>query len=348
MNNQLQINEDDIKSLTKDIYATRNINVIIGKTNPFLGEKEFFLCILEQIIGLLHQEEKSDVRIIRQIQIALRACQSNNEYRKFSKFSEDNNIFTILKNNSLSLMERNFLKEIFESNYAEYEFKSDYTSCCYSAINAYCILKHNISNFVSRIDITVDIYDTVQNIKVEFSNVENKNIYIDWHSTNRINDIYMLYKTKYCGLDKESILDLVSADVVEEEYYLKDDRFTIAPSILMKQYLSIIEREVNEIIQLSNIDKKPDKHLNWYDMKNFVRKRGITIDYLSYKLSDVLDELYPFRNVLMHGEVGVTKEDYAILCEYKNKELFMGISIEKMKLKNEVIHPTVDELKNIM
>lgn len=72
----------------------------------------------------------------------------------------------------------------------------------------------------------------------------------------------MLYKTQYCGLSNSSILDLVSADVIEEEYYLKDERFTIAPSILMKQYLSIIEREVNDIIQLSNLENTPTKHLN--------------------------------------------------------------------------------------
>ena len=76
----------------------------------------------------------------------------------------------------------------------------------------------------------------------------------------------MLYKTQYCGLTNASILDLVSADVIEEEYYLKDERFTIAPSILMKQYLSIIEREVNEIIVLSGFNPNPDQHLNWYDI----------------------------------------------------------------------------------
>ena len=52
------------------------------------------------------------------------------------------------------------------------------------------------------------------------------------------------------------------------------------------QYLSIIEREVNEIIVLSGFNPNPDQHLNWYDMKNRVRKRGIDIDYLPYKLHE--------------------------------------------------------------
>lgn len=55
----------------------------------------------------------------------------------------------------------------------------------------------------------------------------------------------MLYKNQYSGLDKASILDLVAADVIEEDYYFKDERFSIAPSILTKQYCSIIEHEVN-------------------------------------------------------------------------------------------------------
>mgnify|MGYP000264334943 FL=1 len=151
-------------------------------------------------------------------------------------------------------------------------------------------------------------------------------------------------KHNNCGLTNASILDLVSADVIEEEYYLKDERFTIAPSILMKQYLSIIEREVNEIIVLSGFNPNPDQHLNWYDMKNRVRKRGIDIDYLPYKLHEALDDLYPFRNHSMHGETDITKEDYLILCKYKNQELFKGLSVKKLELTNTVLHPTVDEI----
>lgn len=173
----------------------------------------------------------------------------------------------------LTTYERKLLHELMMSNYNEYLMKSDFVKCCYSAMNAflitaYCIVSKGIEKDISTIDITVDIYDTVQNISLT-PNTDNSNfVYVDWHSINRINDLYMLYKTQYCGLTNASILDLVSADVIEEEYYLKDERFTIAPSILMKQYLSIIEREVNEIIVLSGFNPNPDQHLNWYDMKN--------------------------------------------------------------------------------
>ena len=72
-------------------------------------------------------------------------------------------------------------------------------------VTAYCIITRGIDVSISDIDITVDIYDTVQNITLNTTNSPNKAIYIDWHSTNRINDLYMLYKTQYCGLTDASI-----------------------------------------------------------------------------------------------------------------------------------------------
>lgn len=46
----------------------------------------------------------------------------------------------------------------------------------------------------------------------------------------------------------------------------------------------------------------------------------------------------------MHGETDITKEDYSILCKYKDKELFKGLSVKKLELTNIVLHPTVDEI----
>lgn len=83
-------------------------------------------------------------------------------------------------------------------------------------------------------------------------------------------------------------------------------------------------------------------------MKNLVRKRGINIDFLPYKLYEPLDELYQFRNSSMHGETDISKEDYEILCKYKNQELFKGLSIKKLELSNTILHPTVDEIANFI
>ena len=348
--NILIITEDEISTFTKDIYKIISSQVV-GKTDPFKGEKSFVLCSLEQIIGLLSFPTKNDKMIIQHTKNILRASKDIKEYQNFLKHMSPSHHITkyAMSMPKLTISERFILSELLMSNYNEYLMKSDFVSCCYSAMNAflitsYCIISKGIEEKISTIDITVDIYDTVQQISLEISDKDNDNIYVDWHSTNRINDLYMLYKTQYCGLTNASILDLVSADVIEEEYYLKDERFTIAPSILMKQYLSIIEREVNEIIVLAGFNPNPDQHLNWYDMKNRVRKRGIDIDYLPYKLHEALDDLYQFRNHAMHGETDITKEDYAILCKYKNQELFKGLSIKKLELTNTVLHPTVDEI----
>ncbi|RKI21130.1 hypothetical protein D7V82_22130 [bacterium 1xD8-6] len=145
--------------------------------------------------------------------------------------------------------------------------KGEYQRCCYAAMlaffqTAYCILEKRVGFYVKHIDMIADLEDELENIQLYESSEPTDIIIVDWHSSNRINSIYMLYKNQYSGLDKTFILDLVSADVIEEDYYYKDERFSIAPSILTKQYCAIIEREVNEIIQLLNLPNRPQKHLN--------------------------------------------------------------------------------------
>lgn len=350
----INISEHEISSYTKKLFTISNQQVI-GKTDPFNGERAFVLSSLEQLIGLLSFTTVNDRMVIQHTKNLLRSANGINEYQTFLSYISPSKSITdrALSLPKLTANERQIIHELLMSNYNEYLTKSAYVRCCYSAMNAflitaYCIVTRGIDVNISDIDITVDIYDTVQNITLNTTNHPNETIHIGWHSTNRINDLYMLYKTQYCGLTDASILDLVSADVIEEEYYLKDDRFTIAPSILMKQYLSIIEREVNEIIQLSGLEKIPAKHLNWYDMKNIVRRRGINIDFLPYKLYEPLEELYQFRNSSMHGETDISKEDYEILCKYKNQELFKGLSIKKLELSNTILHPTVDEIADFI
>lgn len=143
----------------------------------------------------------------------------------------------------------------------------------------------------------------------------------------------MLYKNQYFGLDKASILDLVEADVKEEDYYFKDERFSIAPSILAKQYCSIIEHEVNEIIQLLNLPNKPQKHLMWFKMKECVKSNNIDLAATDFSLSDVLEDLYDLRNKGANGDV-IMKDEYKMITQYKNLGPFNGISIEKIRLKN--------------
>ncbi|MBS7226652.1 MAG: hypothetical protein KH050_15250 [Clostridiaceae bacterium] len=44
----------------------------------------------------------------------------------------------------------------------------------------------------------------------------------------------------------------------------------------------------------------------------------------------------------------ITKEEYKTISQYKNLGLFMGISIEKLRLKNGKISPTIEELQEFM
>ena len=192
-----------------------------------------------------------------------------------------------------------------------------------------------------------DLDDDLDSIQIYESDEQPEVIIVDWHSSNKINSIFMLYKNQYSGLDKASILDLVAADVIEEDYYFKDERFSIAPSILVKQYCSIIEHEVNEIIRILNLPDKPAKHLMWFKMKEYVKEHNIDLEATDYTLTEVLEDLYDLRNKGAHGDV-ITKEEYSIISKYKNLGLFDGISIEKLRLSNGKISPTIDELEEYM
>ena len=100
----------------------------------------------------------------------------------------------------ISDIERYVLHELIQSNYHEYLLKSDFVSCCYTAMNAflttaYCIISKGLTQYASNIDITVDIYDTVIEITLTLVETKPDVILVNWHSINKINDLYMLYLT---------------------------------------------------------------------------------------------------------------------------------------------------------
>ncbi len=103
----------------------------------------------------------------------------------------------------------------------------------------------------------------------------------------------------------------------------------------------------NEIIQLLNLPNKPQKHLMWFKMKEYVKSNNIDLVATDFSLSDVLEDLYDLRNKGAHGDV-ITKDEYKMITQYKNLGLFDGISVEKLRLKNGKISPTIDELNEYM
>ena len=345
------ISESEIEEYTKNIFQDYG-NKIVGKHEVTKGEKAFVLCTIEQCLGLLEREDIDDARIIYYLQLMLGvAKEPRKEYDDFLEICYGDSIIKeqAHRGESLSVFEQTIIEEMMQSNLGEYLMKEEYQECCYSAmkaffIGAYCLLIKEVDTYIKSIDLVADLDDELQTIKVFESEEKRDVIMVQWHSTNKINNMYTLYKTQYVGLEPESILDLVSADVIEEDYYFKDERFTIAPSMLMKQYLSIIEREVNIIIELSGVGNSDKKHLKWYDMKNRVRKQKVDIDFLPFKLYKALDDLYKYRNGTMHGEIDITCDDYEVLLKYKSNGLFSGLSIKKLELKGETVHPTVDEI----
>ena len=242
------ITNGEITEYTRNMYYYYQ-DEIVGKHSPLNGEKDFVLCMIEQVLGLLNRPKIDDAKVITYTQSMISVAQE--PLKEYSFFLEMFYKNTEIKNKAingpqLSIYERKLLNEMMRSNLGEYLFKSDDQLCCYSAMKAfliglYCVLLKGIEFDIKHIDLIADLEDELQAINIYEGRSGDNHIFIQWHSTNKINSMYMLYKAQYSGLEPESILDLVSADVIEEDYYLKDERFTIAPSILMKQYLAIIE-----------------------------------------------------------------------------------------------------------
>jgi len=96
-----------------------------------------------------------------------------------------------------------------------------------------------------------------------------------------------------------------------------------------------------------NLPNKPDRHLMWFKMKTYVQDNNIDLDFITFELCDVLEDLYELRNKGAHGDV-ITKEEYAVISKYKNLGLFDVISMEKLKLRNGKISPTIDGVREYM
>lgn len=344
----------EIQEILKGSYIDNGEEIIV-KHSVYNGEREFAFVLIERCMGLLCKEPINDKFIVQYLQGILALTNPENKhYEVFLNTFFPNSPLKkqALEGEKLSPNDIGVLSELMQSNMAEYMFKGEYQRCCYSAMlaffqTAYCILEKRVGFFVKHIDIIVDLNDELESIQLYESFEPTDAIVVNWHSINKINSIYMSYINQYSGLDKSSILDLVSADIIEEDYYFKDERFSIAPSILTKQYCAIIEHEVNEIIQLLNLPNKPKRHLMWHRMKKYVKDNNIDLEAMNVSLSEVLEDLYDLRNKGAHGEV-VTKDEYKIVCQYKSLGLFNAISIEKLRLKKIKISPTIDELNKYM
>ncbi|MCI9414531.1 MAG: hypothetical protein HFJ79_05050 [Clostridiales bacterium] len=345
---------NEIKEILKGSYIDDGEDILV-KHSVYKGEREFAFVLIEKCMGLLSKEPVNDKLIVQYLQGLLSlTTPENKHYEVFLNtcVPETSLKGKALAGEKLSLIEIAVIRELMQSNMAEYTMKGEYQRCCYAAMlaffqTAYCMLEKKLGVYIKHIDMIANLDDMLESIQLYETSEPTDVIIVDWHSNNKINSIYLLYKNQYSGLDNASVLDLVAADVIEEDYYYKDERFSIAPSILTKQYCAIIEHEINEIIQLLNFSNKPPKHLMWRKMKQYVKDNNIDLEATDFSLLEVLEDLYDLRNKGAHGDV-ITKDEYKIVSKYKNLGLFNGISIEKLRLKNGKISPTIDELKEYM
>ena len=198
---------NEIKELSKNCYVDYGDEICVCHSAED-GEREFALMLIAKCLGLLSRESINDKFIVQYLQSLISLTNpENNHYKWFlDNFIRDTEkCQKALNGEQLTEYDKPILKELMLSNIGEYTMKGEYQSCCYSAMYAffltvYCILRKKPNFCVSHIDMIADLDDELESIQVFESEQPTEAIIVDWHSTNKITSIYMLYKNQYSGL----------------------------------------------------------------------------------------------------------------------------------------------------
>lgn len=329
---------------------------IIPRHNYITGLKNYVLATLEQLIGNLNRPNIND-DMIKFLSSSLYTVAKEGNKRYFEVIREvyevapiEENLEEILKKvkdnyskNILTEPECIVLTEISSMNYNEYLMKSDYQRCDYSAMLtlsrlAYQIILQGLDRYIKSVDVFVDTDGVLSSWRFDYSDKKNQNIWIEWIPLDKVDFYYTIYQTNCGGLSNNSMWDLASADSVDEQFENEDGKKTVSYNMPYKQYCGVIEQEINEIIQLSNVKNKPTQHLMWYDMKEFVKANKIQFVEGTFSFNKMLQDLYWPRNLSSHGEK-ITKEQYDKLKFYKEQQLFELISWTKLQLTGKKFAP---------
>ena len=362
MNNKKYIIEKD--EISKIIKNSNNKIIFITKHGCFSGKKDFAFNIVENILIELYKKENkiNDENLIEYAKIINTLCSNkvNEFYKKILKKKAPNNLiyryglYTLKDNNTyLTNKEKRHFLTISEQILSDYLFLGDYQKVDYQALKLiistiYILLILNLDINYRFVDIIIDIGNCLEQIIINENN-ENYNIdddiIVKFDLINKIEGYYWSYKSEYPGLEESSFLELASANLAEK-FFLSDERFPGSYSMLTKQYCSILEIEINKLIQILNLTNNPNKHLMWNDMKKYIKNNNIELCFKinGENLYEILNKLHPLRNKSSHGEK-ISQEEYQLLCYYKN-DLFFYISQTKLIKKNIIIHPTVKEIQN--
>ncbi|MDF2519949.1 MAG: hypothetical protein K0R84_577 [Clostridia bacterium] len=353
------INWQPINEFVDGEYLDNKLG-IIPRHNYITGLKNYVLATLEQLIGNLSRLNINDDMIKFLCSSLYSVAQRGND-RYFEVIKEVHevvgievnveDIITKVKNtyqdNTLTDPEAIVLSEIASNNYNEYLMKSDYQRCDYSAMLtlsrlAYQIILQGLDRYIDYIEVFVDTDGLLSSWQFDYAEKKNDNIWIEWVPLDKVDFYYSIYHTNCGGLSDNSMWDLASADSVAEQFEKDDSRKTVSYNMPFKQYCGVIEQEINEIIQLSNIKNKPTKLLMWYDLKQFVKENKIQFVEGLFSFNKMLQDLYWPRNLSSHGEK-ITKEQYDKLMYYKDRQLFELISYTKLQLLGKKFEPVLPD-----
>lgn len=333
---------------------------IIPRHNFITGLKNYVLATLEQLMGHLSRTTINDDMIKFLCSSLYTVAQRGNE-RYFEVIQEvcevtnfEDNIDALIqrikenfKDNILTDPENLVLSEIASMNHNEYLMKSEFQRCDYSAMLtlsrlAYQIILQGLDKYIKSIDVYVDTNGLLSSWQYGYAEQKTEHIWIEWNALDKVDHYYSIYHTNCGGLSENSMCDLASADSVDEQFNEDNERKTVSYNMPFKQYCGVIEQEINEIIQLSDVKIKPAKHLMWYDMKEYVKNNNIRFIEGTFKFNNMLQELYWPRNLSSHGEK-ITKERYDQLKYYKEHQLFELISWTKLELMGKKFEPILTE-----
>lgn len=355
----LMLNWKPINELVDGEYLDNELG-IIPRHNYITGLKNYVLATLEQLIGYLSRSNINDDMIKFLCSSLHSVAQRGNDHyleviREVHEIADiEENIEDIIikikdtyQNNALTDPEAIVLSEVASMNYNEYLMKSDYQRCDYSAMLtltrlAYQIILQGLDRYINHIEMFVDTDGILSSWQFDYSEKKNDNIWLEWIPLDKIDFYYSIYHANCGGLSDNSMWDLASADSVAEQFEVDDGRKTVSYNMPFKQYCGVIEQEINEIIQLSDIKNKPTGHLMWHDMKKFVKENKIQFVEGTFSFNNMLQDLYWPRNLSSHGEK-ITKDQYNKLVYYKEKQLFEFISWTKLQLLGKNFEPILPD-----
>ena len=333
---------------------------IIPRHNFVTGLKNYVLATLEQLMGHLNRPSVNDDMIKFLCSSLYTVAQRGNE-RYFEVIQEvyevtnfENNIDALIKrikknyqDNILTDPENLVLSEIVSMNYNEYLMKGDFQRCDYSAMLtlsrlAYQIILQGLDKYIESIDIFADTNGLLSSWQYGYAEQKTEHIWIEWNALDKVDHYYSIYHTNCGGLSENSMWDLASADSVDEQFDNDDGRKTVSYNMPFKQYCGVIEQEINEIIQLSDIKNKPKLHLMWNEMKKYVKENDIQFIEGTFTFNKMLQDLHWPRNLSSHGQK-ITKEQYDKLKYYKDRQLFEFISWTKLQLMGKKFDPVSPE-----